>query len=148
MLLVCFGVVVGVSSDPAVQLIANHLPLHGEYRAGNVGCTCGWEAFVQVDPIADDLDQFKTETFAAHVVAAIRDSGYTVIALPEAHNTWAGRSEWLRSADPDNRVGWCTWTSPGHRVMLQRAEPELTPDEAADLGAALIAAAKHAGDTQ
>ena len=84
----------------------------------------------------------------ADVVAAIRDSGYTVIALPEAHNTWAGRSEWLRSADPDNRVGWCTWTSPGHRVMLQRAEPELTPDEAADLGAALIAAAKHAGDTQ
>lgn len=116
------------------QIIAEH---RIEIAPGGYwNCHCG----VNVD---------KKGSHAAHVVAAIRDSGYTVIALPEAHNTWAGRSEWLRSADPDNRVGWCTWTSPGHRVMLQRAEPELTPDEAADLGAALIAAAKHAkGDTQ
>ncbi|QDP43684.1 hypothetical protein SEA_PHORBESPHLOWER_56 [Gordonia phage PhorbesPhlower] len=66
------------------QIIADHLPLHGEYRVGNVRCICGWEALVQVDPIADDLDQAKTETFAAHVVAAIRGSGYTVIALPRS----------------------------------------------------------------
>lgn len=136
-----FGVVVGVSSDPAVQLFANHLPLHGEYRAGNVGCTCGWEAFVKVDPIADDLDQFKTETFAAHVVAAIRDSGYTVIALPEPTSSDDTGTEWL---DGEVFVG-----SPSNgRVRCYLEDHRLNDDEAADLGAALIAAAQHAGDTQ
>ena len=33
---------------------------------------------------ADHLSGFTPAEFAAHVVAAIRDSGYTVIALPEA----------------------------------------------------------------
>lgn len=86
----------------------------------------------------------------ADVVAAIRDSGYTVIATPEPHGRWALGPEWVQGANLADRSGWVAWTAEGAgMVMLQRVEPgELTPDDAADLGAALIAAAKHAGDTQ
>lgn len=100
---------------------------------------------------ADHLSGFTPAEFAAHVVAAIRDSGYTVIALPEPHGRWALGPEWVQGANLADRSGWVAWTAEGAgMVMLQRVEPgELTPDEAADLGAALIAAAQHAtGETQ
>ncbi|WP_139104731.1 hypothetical protein [Gordonia sp. UCD-TK1] len=139
-----------MSSDPAVQLIANHLPLHGEYRVGNVGCTCGWEAFVQVDPIADDLDQAKTETFAAHVVAAIRDSGYTVIALPEVDdpqaNVWRINRDRTPTAPDGAHVRVRHWPA-GTRIGAFGTE-DMSPATALAAGAALIAAAKHTGDTQ
>lgn len=55
------------------QIIAKHRP-------DEPGCTgCSWH----VHPLACDYDDFAT-VHAAHVVAAIRDSGLTVIALPEA----------------------------------------------------------------
>ncbi|MDT0223490.1 hypothetical protein [Gordonia sp. AC31] len=88
---------------------------------------------------------------ARDLVAAIRDSGYTVIALPEPHGRWAEGPEWVQGANLADRSGWVAWTAEdAGMVMLQRVEPgELTPADAADLGAALIAAAQHAtGDTQ
>ena len=121
------------------QIIADHERVRMMRLAT---CRCGWE-----EPI---YDRDATALHAAHVVAAIRDSGYTVIALPEPHGRWALGPEWVQGANLADRSGWVAWTAEGAgMVMLQRVEPgELTPDDAADLGAALIAAAKHAGDTQ
>ncbi|UYL87909.1 hypothetical protein SEA_MALISHA_80 [Gordonia phage Malisha] len=55
------------------QIIADHERVRMMRLAT---CRCGWE-----EPI---YDRDATALHAAHVVAAIRDSGYTVIALPEA----------------------------------------------------------------
>lgn len=57
------------------EVIVKHLPLHGEYLVGNVGCTCGWEALVQVDDWVMDLDLEKSRVFAEHVARAIREAG-------------------------------------------------------------------------
>ena len=121
------------------QIIADHERVRMMRLAT---CRCGWE-----EPI---YDRDATALHAAHVVAAIRDSGNTVIALPKPHGRWAEGPEWVQGANLADRSGWVTWTAEGAgMVMLQRVEPgELTPADAADLGAALIAAAQHAGDTQ
>ncbi|WNM69791.1 hypothetical protein SEA_CRATER_84 [Gordonia phage Crater] len=87
------------------SLIAQHLPLHGEYRAGNVGCTCGWEAFVKVDPIAHDLDEFKTETFAKHVADVIRQQWLTaeyIAAGTEGPDMdWTSEETWATPTDAE-----------------------------------------------
>lgn len=60
------------------QIIAKHRPDLAIATKQRVYCTCNeWGAFVTTVQQAD-------REHAAHVVAAIRDSGYTVIALPEA----------------------------------------------------------------
>ena len=86
----------------------------------------------------------------ADVVAAIRDSGYTVIALPEANS----RGRWASShsfSDP----GYLDWSvGVNGSVPFARARRGKGPESSAardhaDFGAALIAAAQHAtGDTQ
>ncbi|UUG69921.1 hypothetical protein SEA_MORKIE_60 [Gordonia phage Morkie] len=62
------------------QIIAKHRyrPQDHSTIEGNAYCICGWSAaLVNSHKTAVDLH-------AAHAAAAIRDSGYTVIALPEA----------------------------------------------------------------
>ncbi|MBM7280334.1 hypothetical protein JTZ10_21555 [Gordonia rubripertincta] len=75
---------------------------------------------------------------AAAVVAAIRDSGLTVIALPEPTGSDdTGRHEWL-----DGEV--CVGVPGNGRVRCYIEDPRMNDDEAAELGAALIAAAQVA----
>lgn len=108
-----------------------------EYRYHYV-CRCGekWPA------LPEDYDA-EIALHAAHVAAVVEAAGLTVIALPEPHGRWAEGPEWVQGAD---RSGWVTWTAEGaQQVMLQRVEPgELSPNEARDLAAALIAAAQVA----
>ncbi|QDF18009.1 hypothetical protein SEA_CLARK_60 [Gordonia phage Clark] len=110
------------------QIIAAH-----PYRinAQRVWCACGWDAYPDETPNGMDAH-------AAHVVAAIRDSGLTVIALPEPTGSDdTGRHEWLNG---EVYVG-----GPGNgRVRCYLEDPRMSDDEAADLGAALIAAAQVA----
>ncbi|AXH49043.1 hypothetical protein SEA_ECLIPTUS_91 [Gordonia phage Ecliptus] len=140
-------------SVPSLEsLIAQHLPLHGEYRAGNVGCTCGWEAFVKVDPIAHDLDEFKTETFAKHVAEVIRQHHATVVELPAAH-------ERKTLTTPNGQpYEVAVWDFPYARVATVVGSAEdgpvidvdpMYPLNAADfeaLGLALLAASRLAAD--
>ena len=112
------------------QIIADHERVRMMRLAT---CRCGWE-----EPI---YDRDATALHAAHVVAAIRDSGYTVIALPEP-------SEYL----PGERPSWSRAISVAvdrfNEIIVGRTW-WINRHEAADLGAALIAAAQHAtGDTQ
>ena len=86
------------------------------------------------------------------VVAAIRDSGYTVIALPEADRDGRWR---IDGTDLDVRSKRGSEGAPVVSVTFDsvtrpsRIEKNYHPSVGPDLGAALIAAAKHAtGDTQ
>ena len=103
---------------------------------------------------ADHLSGFTPAEFAAHVVAAIRDSGYTVIALPEPKKRLpaaigTGWDSAMRVTIWDNNPGIITIPVAYEPLVDDEGVANLAPDEAADLGAALIAAAQHAtGDTQ
>ncbi|WP_288438853.1 hypothetical protein [uncultured Gordonia sp.] len=133
------------------QIIADHAARYDEDLTDWLACSCGeWRIDSEQLDYSGDADRQADRAHAAHVVAAIRDSGNTVIALPKPHGRWAEGPEWVQGANLADRSGWVTWTAEGAgMVMLQRVEPgELTPADAADLGAALIAAAQHAGDTQ
>jgi hypothetical protein len=113
------------------QTIAYHTQtslLRHERKVGFVAaCLCRWIASPASTPTA------ALALHAAHVVAVIRDSGYTVIALPEPTSSDDTGTEWL---DGEVFVG-----APGNgRVRCYLEDPRLSDDEAADLGAALIAA--------
>lgn len=79
----------------------------------------------------------------ADVVAAIRDSGYTVIALPESDGPDEDGQLWFD--DSDIRVD--TTGKPDDTRLYVNGEPR-TPDAVYRHAVALIAAAQHAGDTQ
>ena len=79
------------------------------------------------------------------VIAALTAAGYAVVKLPEPTGYWAEGPEWLQGNRVGDRSGWVAWAARGSRVMLQRVEPgELTPTEARELAAALLAAADTA----
>lgn len=90
----------------------------------------------------------------ADVVAAIRDSGYTVIALPEPEKRHpaaigTGWDSAMRVTIWDNNPGIITIPVGYEPSVDDEGVANLAPDDAADLGAALIAAAQYAkGDTQ
>ncbi|QDH92347.1 hypothetical protein SEA_SPOOKY_81 [Gordonia phage Spooky] len=109
------------------QIIADHERVRMMRLAT---CRCGWE-----EPIHG---RDVTALHAAHVVAVIRDSGYTVIALPEPTGSDdTGLREWIGG---EVCVG-----APGNgRVRCYIEDPRMNDDEAAELGAALIAAAEVA----
>lgn len=110
------------------QIIAEH-----PYRINSqrVWCACGWDAYPDETPNGMDAH-------AAHVVAAIRDSGLTVIAPPEGKDyERICRSEQITVEDGDDGVPPIKWETP---YDLRR----LAPSAARALGAALIAAAQHA----
>ncbi|MDJ0454387.1 hypothetical protein [Gordonia amicalis] len=73
---------------------------------------------------------------AAHVVAAIRDSGLTVIALPEADDADDDGSEWWVRKDS-------IVAEDGGVSLFAGTEP-MGADNAAELGAAILAAAQVA----
>lgn len=81
---------------------------------------------------------------ARDLVAAIRDSGLTVIALPEAGGPDEDGQLWF--GDYDIRVDMTGKRDEPHLYVYD--EPR-SPDEVCEHAAALIAAAQHAtGDTQ
>lgn len=82
------------------------------------------------------------EKAAPAVVAAIRDSGLTVIALPEAEGPDEDGQLWF--GDYDIRVDMTGKRDEPHLYVYD--EPR-TPDAVHRHAVALIAAAKHAGDT-
>lgn len=93
---------------------------------------------------ADHLSGFTPAEFAAHVVAAVRDSGYTVIALPEPDGPDEDGQLWF----DDFGIRVDTTGKRGDPHLYVNGEPR-TPDAVYRHAVALIAAAQHAtGDTQ
>lgn len=95
--------------------------------------------------LAADLDVDDLVT----VLDALAAAGYAVVKLPEPSGSWAEGPEWVQGGGVGARSGWVTWAAHRSLVMLQRVEPgELSPAEARELAAALLAAAAHteAGD--
>ena len=79
------------------------------------------------------------------ILEDLAEAGYVIVKLPEPNGFWGEGPEWAQDAAPGDSTGWVAWTAVGGLVMLQRVEPgELTPDQARELGAALLAAAAHA----
>ena len=76
------------------------------------------------------------------VLDALREAGYGVVKLPEPTGRWAEGPEWRDFiSGAIHAVVW-TGDAPGSTVMVQNVEPgSLTPDQAHDLAAALLAAA-------
>lgn len=96
---------------------------------GNSPTTAKWE---------DVITQDEWRSMVTDVIAAIRDSGLTVIALPEGKDyERICRSEQITVEDRDDGVPPIKWETP---YDLRR----LAPSAAHDLGAALIAAAQVA----
>lgn len=134
------------------QIIADHQQtslFRHERKVGFVAaCLCGWIA-----PPASTTAEARA-LHAAHVVAAIRDSGYTVIALPEPEKRspsaiGVGWGSAMRVTIWDNNPGIITIPVAYEPLVDDEGVANLTTADAADLGAALIAAAQHAtGDTQ
>lgn len=78
-------------------------------------------------------------------LAELKSAGYAVVKLPEPTGYWGKGPEWLQCNRVDYRNGWVVWTARGSRVMVQRVEPgDLTPTEARELAATLLAAADAA----
>ena len=82
---------------------------------------------------------------------ALREAGWEVVKLPEPTGRWAEGPEWRDFiSGAIHAVVW-TGDAPGSTVMVQNVEPgSLTPDQAHDLAAALLAAAaavSHDGDS-
>ena len=106
------------------QIIAQHLPSAGFTGTTETICICG----LRVD----------AGSHAAHVVAAIRDSGLTVIALPEGEADDDGQV-WFD--DFDIRVDTTGWREDIH--LYVNGEPR-SPDAARHHASALLAAAQVA----
>ncbi|WP_175401202.1 hypothetical protein [Gordonia sp. UCD-TK1] len=138
----------GVTESEALDIMATALIAADKYLYERVRmmrlatCRCGWE-----EPI---YDRDATALHAAHVVAAIRDSGYTVIALPEVDdpqaNVWRINRDRTPTAPDGAHVRVRHWPA-GTRIGAFGTE-DMSPATALAAGAALIAAAKHTGDTQ
>ena len=110
------------------QIIADHERVRMMRLAT---CRCGWE-----EPI---YDRDVTALHAAHVVAAIRDSGYTVIALPEAEGPDEDGQLWF--GDYDIRVDMTGKRDDPHLYVYDGPR---SPDEVCEHAAALLAAAQAA----
>lgn len=98
----------------------------------------------------DERRYYLGEADAA--LAALSTAGFAVVELPDLTRLSCGRfPEWEQEGKPAASTGWPTgwvvWTArePRALIMVQRVEPgELTPNQARDLAAALLAAAEHA----
>ncbi|QGJ87608.1 hypothetical protein SEA_FAITH5X5_54 [Gordonia phage Faith5x5] len=137
--------------EQAAQIIAAHQIdstwsrwLSGEEGVGDETIRC----------LCDCGEELDLDDHAAHVVAVIRDRGLTVIALPEADGPDVDGqyriSVHTRRTQDDGHLLIEPVNHWGERPirMLGIPLPPRNADEAADPGAALIAAAQHAGDTQ
>ncbi|QOC56304.1 hypothetical protein PP509_gp62 [Gordonia phage MichaelScott] len=123
------------------QIIADHSPesVDRSRFSGYVGyCRCRFSVSA---PTYDEVRR----SHAAHVVAAIRDSGLTVIALPEPNS----RGRWASShsfSDP----GYLDWSVgvngsvPFARARRGKGPESSAAQDHADFGAAILAAAQVA----
>ncbi|QZT61265.1 hypothetical protein [Mycolicibacterium austroafricanum] len=91
---------------------------------------------------ADLSVPFARGRVANAVLDALREAGWELVKLPEPTGRWAEGPEWRDFiSGAIHAVVW-TGDAPGSTVMVQNVEPgSLTPDQAHDLAAALLAAA-------